>query len=92
MGIPDGKKIGYRANGDWSFPEGSVWVKHFALPVDDANPALKRRLETRILVRDTNGYVYGGSYKWRPDNSDAELVDGAVTETVSIAVPVRSAT
>lgn len=87
MGIPDGTKIGFATNGEWTFPEGSTWVKHFELPVSDSDPSVLRRLETRILVRDTNGYVYGGSYRWRPDDSDAELVEGAVTENVAISVP-----
>jgi glucose/arabinose dehydrogenase/regulation of enolase protein 1 (concanavalin A-like superfamily) len=86
MGIPDGKKIGFSTNGEWTFPEGSVWVKHFDLPTNLTNPAVRRRLETRLLVRDTNGYVYGGSYRWRADNSDAELVTGAITENVPLVV------
>lgn len=87
FGIPDGQKIGFQTNGEWTFPSGSVWVKHFELPVNSTNEAIRRRLETRVLVRDTNGYVYGASYKWRPDNSDAELVTGALTEQIPIALP-----
>lgn len=86
MGIPDGRKIGFATNGEWSFPSGSVWVKHFELPVNLSNESELRRLETRILVRDTNGLVYGGSYRWRPDNSDAELVDGPVSENIPVTV------
>ena len=44
-----------------------MFVKNFDLPVDDTNPKILRRLETRLLVRDTNGTVYGASYKWRAD-------------------------
>jgi len=94
MGIPDGRKIGFSTNGEWTFPAGSVWVKHFDLPVNLADSSVVRRLETRLLVRDTNGLVYGGSYRWRPDNTDADLVDGPVTENIPITVapPIGSLT
>ncbi len=82
--IPTNTVIGFSANGEWTFPAGSVFVKNFDLPVDDTNPKILRRLETRILVRDTNGYVYGASYKWRADNSDADLVTTGITEPVEI--------
>ncbi|HEV8541813.1 MAG TPA: PA14 domain-containing protein [Verrucomicrobiae bacterium] len=86
MGIPDGQKIGFSSTGEWTFPEGSVWLKHFDLPINETNPAVVRRLETRLLVRDTNGYVYGASYKWRPDYSDAEILNGAMTEDIPITL------
>ena len=37
------------------------------------NPATKRRIETRFLVKTTNS-AYGMTYRWRPDGSDADLV------------------
>jgi uncharacterized repeat protein (TIGR03806 family) len=83
ISLPPGK-IGFSRDGDWKFPAGSVFVKHFDLPVDDTDPRIRRRLETRLLVRDQNGGVYGATYKWRADNSDAELVTDAVTENISI--------
>ena len=73
-----------RRAGEWKFPAGTVFVKTFQLPVDDTNPEILRRLETRLLVRDTNGYVYGASYKWRADGSDADLVTAGITEPVQI--------
>jgi len=82
--VPDNSVIGFSANGGWTFPAGSVFVKNFALPVDDTNPKILRRLETRLLVRDTNGYVYGATYKWRADNSDADLVTNGFTEDITI--------
>jgi uncharacterized repeat protein (TIGR03806 family) len=82
--LPASSLVGFTANGEWTFPAGSVFVKNFDLPVDDTDSKVLRRLETRILVRDTNNYVYGASYKWRADNSDADLVTTGITEPIEI--------
>jgi uncharacterized repeat protein (TIGR03806 family) len=84
MALPENTKIDFTATGEWTFPAGTVFVKTFQLPVDDTNSKILRRLETRLLVRDTNGYVYGASYKWRADGSDADLVTAGITEPVQI--------
>lgn len=87
FGIPDGKTIGYAPEGEWTFPEGSVFVKHFDLPVDARDASVITRLETRVMVRDDQGFVYGGSYRWRPDHSDADLV----VDSATMDIPVTDA-
>lgn len=84
--IPNNTTVGFAPTGEWAFPEGTVMVKHFELAADDNNPAVTRRLETRLLVKMNSGGVYGATYKWRPDDSDADLLDNALTENVPIAI------
>jgi uncharacterized repeat protein (TIGR03806 family) len=92
MALPSDSKIHFSAKGEWTFPAGTVFVKNFNLPVDETNPNILRRLETRILVRDTNGYVYGASYKWRADNSDADLVTAGTNEDIVITTATGTRT
>jgi uncharacterized repeat protein (TIGR03806 family) len=86
VALPPGQ-IAFSAEGEWKFPDGTVFVKTFFLQTDVAQPQLERRLETRLLVRDSAGGVYGVTYKWRADGSDAELLPGSLTEQI----PIRAA-
>jgi uncharacterized repeat protein (TIGR03806 family) len=81
------EQIAFAATGTWSFPAGTVFVKTFELQTNQSDPSSLRRLETRLLVRDTNGAVYGVTYKWRPDYSDADLLTTNLTESIPITTP-----
>lgn len=67
-GSPDtaAERIGWSEEGNWTFPNGTVLIKHFEVP--------GRRLETRFLVRGDDGAWFGFTYRWRPDGTDAELL------------------
>lgn len=82
------EQIGFTSTGEWTFPVGTILVKHFELNIDEHDPALKRRLETRLLFVQKDGTVLGATYKWLPDGSNAELLDDSVDEDISIATSV----
>jgi uncharacterized repeat protein (TIGR03806 family) len=87
VAIPEGK-VAFSQGGDWTFPRGTVFVKTFELATDATRPLAKRRLETRLLVLDGAGGVYGVTYKWRADLSDADLVGPeAINESIVIHGP-----
>ncbi len=78
------RKLNISATNEWKFPAGTVFVKHFELATNDADPSQRRRLETRFIVRDAAGGVYGATYKWRADNSDADLLATNLSENIVI--------
>ena len=73
-------QVTFTNGGDWAFPDGSVFVKHFDLLVNEQTGAT-RRLETRVVVRKQGGHIYGRSYRWRPDMTEADAVEENATGT-----------
>ncbi len=65
--------ITFARDGNWQFPTGTVWIKHFELELTNGVPESRHRLETRLLVRNTNG-IYGITYRWGDSLTNATLV------------------
>lgn len=84
VSLPANTKVKWDAKENWIYPQGTVVVKHFDLPTSATNPAFKRRLETRLLVVKADGKVYGVTYRWRADNSDADLLTSGAQQSVAI--------
>ncbi len=78
------------AGGAWTFPDGSVLVQTLSLSrIEDPAQAARRRVETRILVRQ-QGQWTGYSYRWNTAQTDATLVP-ASGGSEDFEVPDRSA-
>jgi uncharacterized repeat protein (TIGR03806 family) len=86
LALPGDAQITFAPTGEWKFPPGTVFVKHFEIGASESQPGPPRRLETRVLlVKDEGGY--GATYRWRPDQQDAELLADGKTETVALHTP-----
>lgn len=72
--VPDTTlQLGFNADDYFTTPTGSFWIKHFELELTNGVPESARRIETRFLVRNTNG-IHGLTYRWTEDQTDALLV------------------
>lgn len=75
MGVPDGGEIGIETDGDFVFPPRTVLLKHFILN--------GQYIETRLFVRHDDGIWAGYSYRWRDDQTDAELLEDGLEAPLS---------
>lgn len=65
--------VGFKEEESWDIPAGAIFFKHFELELTNGVPESRKRIETRFLVKGTNG-LYGVSYRWGDSTNDAELV------------------
>ena len=85
IAVPEGQAIGFSSAGPWTFPAGTVFIKHFEIATDETRPdSPRRRLETRFLVRDASGAAFGTTYRWRRSGFDADLVESGQAEELTI--------
>jgi len=100
--IPDtNSAIRFSPLDNWEFPPGMVWLKTFELELTNGSAASRRRIETRFLVRNTEG-VYGVVYRCNAEQNEAFLLgadpldedfvihDGGTTRTQTWHYPSRS--
>jgi uncharacterized repeat protein (TIGR03806 family) len=80
LALPAGQRITFAANGDWIFPVGTVFVKHFDLPL---TPTSSRRVETRLLLHQVDRWV-GYTYRWNTAQTDATLLTDEATDTFTV--------
>jgi uncharacterized repeat protein (TIGR03806 family) len=67
--------IQFDRSGNWTFPVGGIWIKHFEIELEKGNPESKRRIETRVLVKnESNSGLYGVTYRWGDTLDNAMLV------------------
>lgn len=84
IAIPDNQKIEFKHNESWTFPEGTVFIKHFELPITTDKNGPTARLETRFFIIGKNNAGYGLTYKWNDEGTDAELLRIGAKKTFDI--------
>ena len=83
VAVPDSARVQFAATGPWSFPRGTVAVKHFELELVEGDPSSRLRLETRLLIHTASGWQ-GFTYRWNVQGTDATLLSGRETEMISV--------
>jgi len=84
LGVPNGQRISFSAQGNWSFPAGTVLIKHFDMEMRRGDPSSRKRLETRVLVAQVGGSWRAATYRWNNAQTDADLLETGGDETLSI--------
>ncbi len=70
--LPDLAKVSVGSDGVFTYPRGTIFVKHF-------HAGSTRRLETRLYVLRDDGWR-GFTYVWNEAQDDADLIDGRVEQ------------
>ena len=70
---PGNGKIKFDPAKAWEFDDGAVTVKSFTMELEEGNPASRKRIETRVVVKQDDRWV-GYTYNWNEEQTDAALV------------------
>ena len=74
----------YSEEDAFEYPIGTVFIKHFALALDERTPEVVTPIETRFLVREEDGGYYGFTYRWNAEGTDAELLESSLLDPLAI--------
>jgi uncharacterized repeat protein (TIGR03806 family) len=88
IAVPTNAQIAFASTGLWTFPPGTVLVKHFELGVNETNPAIRWRVETRLLIMSSNNTAFGATYRWRTNQIEADLLAAGLSENIVIQTAV----
>jgi uncharacterized repeat protein (TIGR03806 family) len=80
IALPAGQRVTFSPDGSYTFPVGTVFVKHFTLALANGT---QRRLETRVLLRQVDRFV-AYTYRWNDAQTDATLVTQSQTATYTV--------
>jgi uncharacterized repeat protein (TIGR03806 family) len=78
------ERIDFESTKEWSFPEGTVFIKQFDLPITTDPGGETVPLETRFFIIGDQGIGYGLTYKWNDEGTDAVLLRGGSTKDFDI--------
>lgn len=81
--LPPGQTIGVREADAWDFPVGSILIKLFILETRRGDPATRKPVEARFMVRTGAGWHFA-SYAWDETGAEARLSSGGYTETFEV--------
>lgn len=73
LAIPGDGTITHATSRAWGFPDGTVLVQTLGFPATGSSGGPGRRIETRLMTRQEGRWA-GYSYRWNPEQTDAELV------------------
>jgi uncharacterized repeat protein (TIGR03806 family) len=72
--LPAKAAIDFEERKPWVWDDGAATIKSFSLEFEVGNPASKRYIETRIMLKQDDQWL-GYSYRWNTEQTDAVLVD-----------------
>jgi hypothetical protein len=79
--LPDEGKITFHDNKPWEFEDGAVTVKSFSLDMEEGKPASRKRIETRMVVKQNDRWI-GYTYIWNDEQTEAMLFSADETTDV----------